>query len=67
MAAEVNRLDPMGLNPFDIEKMDKLTKMLTRETSAISQLATKMRIAQQSTVTAVQNKKRIGKKPWEAE
>ena len=47
---------------IDLEDYDRLLKMAARESTTLAQLATKMRIAQQSTVTSVQQNARIGKK-----
>lgn len=45
--------------------MDRLLKMQEREGRAISSLATKMRISQQSTYDKSKKKPVAGRKPWE--
>jgi len=50
----------------EIEEYDRLGRMLTRESAALCMLATKMRIAQQSTRNHRGNKSPSGRKPWEA-
>lgn len=53
---------------FDIEVYDRLLKMQEREGRALSSLATRMRISQQSTFDKEKSKKGRGasvKKPWE--
>ena len=50
----------------DIETLDRLLKMQEREGRALSSLATRMRITQQSTIDAERRKpKASNKKPWE--
>jgi len=52
---------------FEIDAYDKALKMQEREGRAISSLATRMRISQQSTVRAEQARKPSQvKKPWES-
>jgi hypothetical protein len=53
-------------DPVDVEAYDRLLKMQEREGRAISSLATRMRISQQSTYA--KDKKRgpvITQKPWD--
>lgn len=51
---------------LDLSSLDKLYKMAERESRAITSLATKMRISQQSTSTHRANKGTRGtKKPWD--
>ncbi len=50
---------------LSIEDYDRLLKMQARESAALAQLATKMRISQQSTTNHRGNKKQASWKPWE--
>lgn len=53
---------------LDIDAYNKLLIMQDRESRAIATLATKMRIAQQSTIDKEAKKNHVGlKRPWEAE
>jgi hypothetical protein len=54
-----------GLN---LDAYDKLLSMQVRESRVISMLSTKMRLAQQSTLSRRDESKKVGKKPvpWEA-
>jgi hypothetical protein len=52
---------------IDVEEYDRLLKMQEREGRAISSLATRMRISQQSTKRQeTTSKPRMGPKPWES-
>lgn len=55
--------------PFWLEGYDRLLKMQERESRAITTLATKMRLAQQSTIAPdAKKERRIGmKRPWDAQ
>jgi len=53
-------------DPFDIEEYDRLLKMQEREGRAMSSLATRMRITQQTTYDKSKKKPVTGKKPWES-
>lgn len=56
-----------GSADLEIRDYDRLLKMQQRESAAIAALATKMRIAQQSTTNHRGNKKPSqGRKPWES-
>lgn len=50
---------------LDIEAYDRLLKMQEREGRAISSLATRMRISQQTTYDKSKKKPLTAKKPWE--
>lgn len=50
---------------FDVDTYDKLLKMQEREGRAMSSLATRMRITQQTTYDKSKKKPLQGKKPWE--
>lgn len=52
---------------FDVDEYDKLLKMQEREGRALSSLATRMRITQQTTYDKSKKKPRGGHKPWEDE
>lgn len=53
-------------NDKDVDKLDKLLKMQEREGRAISSLATRMRLTQQSTVDPERKKPPAsGRKPWQ--
>jgi hypothetical protein len=54
-----------GGDGFDLDEYDQLLKMQEREGRALSSLATRLRITQQSTVSAKVKKPVQGKKPWE--
>lgn len=49
---------------IDLEKYDRLLKMQERESRAISSLATRMRMSQQSTYDPRRKKALTQKKPW---
>lgn len=52
---------------FDLDRYDQLLRMQEREGRALSSLATRLRITQQSTVSAKAKKPGLsGKKPWES-
>jgi hypothetical protein len=61
-------LDPETKQPtLSVVDYDRLLKMQERESRAIATLATKMRIAQQSTTNHRGNKRpNAARKPWEA-
>ena len=50
---------------FDVEHYDRLLKMQEREGRALSSLATRMRITQQTTYDKSKKKPLQSKKPWE--
>jgi hypothetical protein len=50
---------------FDLEAYNKALIMQERESRAISHLAVKMRLAQQSTIDKESKKGGVGKRPWE--
>jgi len=58
-------LDLEGSPEFTVKEYDKLLKMQDRESRAIATLATKMRIAQQSTYDKKKIKDRGTDKPWQ--
>jgi len=59
--------DAENASDLDIDLLDKLYKMAERESRAITSLATKMRISQQSTTNHRADKGSRGlRKPWEA-
>lgn len=51
---------------FDLDRYDQLLKMQEREGRALSSLATRLRITQQSLVSPKAHKPLQNKKPWEA-
>jgi hypothetical protein len=51
---------------LDLDRYDKLLKMAEREGRALSSLATRLRITQQSTLSEKTKKPSMVKKPWEA-
>lgn len=51
---------------FDLTDYDRLLKMQERESRALSSLATRMRITQQTTYDKSKKKPLQGKKPWES-
>jgi chaperone required for assembly of F1-ATPase len=51
---------------LDLSQYDQLLKMQEREGRALSSLATRLRITQQSTLTAKTKKPPSVRKPWEA-
>lgn len=51
---------------FNLIDYDRLLKMQEREGRAISSLATRMRITQQSTYDPKKSKGKPGKRPWES-
>jgi hypothetical protein len=67
-AAEMTDVTKTETVEFDIQAYDQLLKMQERESRAIATLATKMRLAQQSTIAPDLKKKgAIGlKRPWES-
>lgn len=50
---------------FDVEVYDRLLKMQEREGRAISSLATRMRLSQQTTYDPKKRKPKAAAKPWE--
>lgn len=50
---------------FDLDEYDKLLKMQEREGRALSSLATRMRITQQTTYDKSKKKPTSGKRPWD--
>ena len=50
---------------YDIEEYDRLLKMQEREGRAMSSLATRMRLTQQSTFDKERKKGKVSRKPWE--
>lgn len=52
---------------LDIENYDRLLKMQEREGRALSSLATRMRISQQTTYDPKKKKPTSAKRPWEIE
>jgi hypothetical protein len=50
---------------FSLDAYDKLLKMQEREGRAMSSLATRMRLTQQSTFDKERKKGKAGKKPWQ--
>lgn len=50
---------------FDLKKYDKLLAMQEREGRAMSSLATRMRLTQQSTFDKERKKDKQGKRPWQ--
>lgn len=52
--------------PVDIDALDKLYKMQEREGRALSSLATRMRLTQQTTYDKSTKKPLQAKRPWEA-
>ncbi|MBD8902767.1 hypothetical protein MBTS_11025 [Methylobacterium bullatum] len=55
-----------GSDPFDVEAYDRLLKMQEREGRALSSLATRMRLSQQTTYDKSKKKPSAAKRPWEA-
>jgi hypothetical protein len=55
-----------GSDPFDVEGYDRLLKMQEREGRALSSLATRMRLSQQTTYDKSKKKPSAAKRPWEA-
>jgi hypothetical protein len=51
---------------FDVDDYDRLLRMQEREGRALSSLATRMRITQQTTYDKSKKKPLQGKKPWES-
>lgn len=51
---------------FDVENYDRLLKMQEREGRALSSLATRMRLSQQTTYDKSKKKPGQTRKPWEA-
>jgi hypothetical protein len=49
---------------FEIGNYDQLLRMLQRESGAMSSLATRMRMSQQSSYDEKRKKKAVTKKPW---
>jgi hypothetical protein len=54
-----------GSDPFDVEGYDRLLKMQEREGRALSSLATRMRLSQQTTYDKSKKKPLAAKRPWE--
>lgn len=54
-------------DPLDIEEYDRLLKMQEREGRALSSLATRMRLTQQTTYDPKKKKGSTTKRPWEAD
>lgn len=52
--------------PLDIDALDKLYKMQEREGRALSSLATRMRLTQQTTYDKSKKKPMTVKRPWES-
>jgi hypothetical protein len=50
---------------FNLDNYDKLLKMQEREGRALSSLATRMRLSQQSTFDKERKKDKSGKRPWQ--
>jgi hypothetical protein len=50
---------------FDVDEYDKLLKMQEREGRAISSLATRMRLTQQTTYDKSKKKPSAARKPWD--
>lgn len=63
VARMISTLDDQG--EFDLDDYDKLLKMQEREGRALSSLATRMRITQQTTYDKSKKKGKAGKRPWE--
>lgn len=57
----------MGADAFDVEAYNQLLIMQEREGRALSSLATRMRLSQQTTYDKSKKKPASGKKPWEAQ
>lgn len=57
----------MGAEAFDVEAYNQLLIMQEREGRALSSLATRMRLSQQTTYDKSKKKPLTGKKPWEAQ
>lgn len=55
-----------GNDPFDVDQYDKLLKLQEREGRAMSSLATRMRLTQQTTYDPKKKKPIEAKRPWEA-
>lgn len=55
-----------GGEEFDLDRYDQLLKMQEREGRALSSLATRLRITQQSTMSEKAKKPAQVKRPWEA-
>ncbi len=56
----------MKAEAFDVEAYNQLLIMQEREGRALSSLATRMRLSQQTTYDKSKKKPTSGKKPWEA-
>lgn len=54
-----------GGEAFDVDEYDKLLKMQEREGRALSSLATRMRLTQQTTYDKSKKKPAQGRRPWE--
>lgn len=52
---------------FDLDAYDKLLKMQEREGRAMSSLATRMRLTQQTTYDKSRKKPAAGKRPWDVD
>jgi hypothetical protein len=65
-AKQIGELKERATAEMDLPTLDKLLQMQARESAAIAMLATKMRVAQQSTTNHRGNKKPTpGRKLWE--
>jgi hypothetical protein len=65
-ARQISELKERAVKEMDLATLDKFQQMLARETAALAMLATKMRIAQQSTTNHRGNKTKAQAKPlWE--
>jgi hypothetical protein len=58
-------VDAESSNPVDVDVLDKLYKMQERESRAISSLATRMRITQQTQYDKSKKRGTQAKNPWE--
>lgn len=66
VAQLIEALETSSENEFDIERYDELLKMQEREGRALSSLATRMRLTQQTTYDKQKRKGSVGtKRPWE--
>jgi hypothetical protein len=65
-ARQIGELKERAAKDMDLAMLDKLLQMQARESGALAMLATKMRIAQQSTTNHRGNKNKAPAKPlWE--
>jgi hypothetical protein len=67
-ARQIGELKERAMAEMDLATLDKLSQMQARESAAIAMLATKMRIAQQSTIhqRGNKNKPTQARKLWES-